>query len=155
MRCEPHFASTKGLNDWLSDAVEAKQLLEANWGRKLHWLKHCFHKDQEKHEQLKPFREQLRRRSLLSHRFYHLFHKWDEGFSQPKLYPSSGVAFGECKRIFRLSAQFSRRSLVIAQDSIGKIFSVVISEHLSMVELKCNGRIFCQDIFSGFFTMWF
>ena len=59
----PHFASTNGLNDWLSDAVEAKRLLAVNWSRKLHWLKPCFQEDQERHEQLESFRKQLRRRS--------------------------------------------------------------------------------------------
>ena len=136
---EPHLAITKELNDWLSDAVEAKHLFGANWGRKLHWLKPCFHGDQERHEEL--------RRSSSPFCFYHSFCKCDENFCQSKLRHSSGVAFGEGKRIVRLYTQFSRWCLVIAQESIGKNSCVGIFEHLSMVELKCNVRFFCEDFF--------
>ena len=76
---EPYLASTQEVNNWLSDASGAKQLLLANWGRKLHWLKPCFHEDQERREQLELFREQLRRRSS-PHRFYHSFHTCYECF---------------------------------------------------------------------------
>ena len=147
---QPHLASTKGLNDWLSNVVKAKQLREANWVTKLYWLKPCFHEDQERLEQLEPFIEQLRRRLSSSHRFYHLFHKCDDGFCQPKLHHSSSVAFVESKRIIRLSTRFSRR---LARESISKNSFIVIFEHLSMIELKYNDRIFSK-IFSQDSAQW-
>ena len=143
---ETHFTSTKELNGWLSDAVGAKQLLGVNRGRKLHWWNLCFHENQDRHEQLEPFREQLRQnRHLLI--VYHLFHKCDENFRQLKFHHSSGVVFVKGTRISRLSTQFSLQCLVITQESIGKNSSVAISEHLLIVEMKCKGRIFLPRFF--------
>ena len=59
------------------------------------------------------------------------------------------------KEFFLLFTRYFRWCLVIAQESFANNSTVVIFEYLSVVELKCNGRIFCQDLFSGFSTIRF
>ena len=148
---KPHLASTK----WLSDAVGAKQLLRANWGGKLYWLKPCFHKDYERHAQLKPFREQLQRRSSPSHRFYHSFYKCDEGFVSPNSIILPVWLLVKTKEFFVCPHDFLDDVWWLLKIPLTKISPLWFQRICQWLNWRVTVEFFYQDLFSGFSTVWF